>query len=140
MQQQRKVSHHYVSGGIILPPMAQLLVTLQTHQKLGSLQDNTWVPKQNTFFVILISKGRHYVGSSLGSTKFEEKFVLGKVNEWMDEVDRLVQVARVHPHAAYSAFIQGFINKLSFLGSSSTPRRESLSSFHPCTHWPCSTN
>ena len=38
----------------------------------------------------------------MGSDKFIDEFVSEKVAQWNDELDQLVGVAKVHPHAAYS--------------------------------------
>ena len=38
-----------------------------------------------------------------------------KVAEWLEELDHLIEVARIQPHAAFAALTHSFIHKLSFL-------------------------
>ena len=65
--------------------------------------------------VNVTSVGRPYLGSPLGPKPFVEQFVSEKVVEWLEELDHLIEVARIQPHAAFAAFTHSFIHKLSFL-------------------------
>jgi hypothetical protein len=66
----------------------------------------------NNTKVNISSDGKPHLGSPLGSKDFTEEFVCDKVAQWNDELDLLVDMAKVHPHAAYAAFTQGFVHKL----------------------------
>ena len=65
--------------------------------------------------VNVTSVGRPYLGSLLGPKLFVEQFVSEKVAEWLEELDHLIEVARIQPHAAFAALTQSFVHKLSFL-------------------------
>ena len=63
----------------------------------------------------ITSEGHRYLGSALGSRDFVINFTKEKVSEWVEQIDRLVQVARTQPHVAYSALVHGFFNKWVYL-------------------------
>ena len=65
--------------------------------------------------VNVTSVGRPYLGSSLGPKPFVEQFVSEKVAEWVEELDHLIEVARIQPHTAFAAPTHSFVHKLSFL-------------------------
>lgn len=53
-----------------------------------------------------------YMGAALGSHLFTEQYVSGKVDcMWWRCVSKLSDIAKVHPHAASSAFTCGLCNK-----------------------------
>jgi len=54
-------------------------------------------------------------GAVLGSRKFAEEYVAGKVQSWVSDVSALAQVAASQPHAAYSAFTHGLIGRWVYL-------------------------
>ena len=56
-------------------------------------------------------EGKHHLGTALGSHSFTDCYVSEKVKLWSRLVDRLSEIARIHPHAAYAAFTHGLCNK-----------------------------
>ena len=73
----------------------------------------------------ITTHGRPYLGAPIGSTEFVHQFVVDRVNQWIQELLMLSDIARAQPHAAYAAFIHGFINKFLFL-CRTTPNIEDL--------------
>ena len=65
--------------------------------------------------VNISSHGKPHLGAALGSAVFTTEFVSVKVAQLNEELSLLVEVARVHPHAAYAACVHGCIHKWSFL-------------------------
>ena len=63
--------------------------------------------------VNITSQGRPYLGTALGSQEFVDQYVTNKVHQWNEEL--LVDMAKTQPHAAYTAFIHGYIHKFSYL-------------------------
>ena len=63
----------------------------------------------------ITSEGRPYLGAALGSEKYINQFVSDKVQEWNEELHILSAIAPTQPHAAFAAFIHGFIHKFRFL-------------------------
>ena len=57
--------------------------------------------------------GRRYLGSAIGTDDFVESFVSEQVQTWHDELSLLANIAQ--SHAAYSAYINGFESKWTFL-------------------------
>ena len=58
----------------------------------------------------LISEGRPYLGSAIGSNSYIKQFV-EKVVGWSADVTQLAKIALSQPHAAYSAFNKGLANR-----------------------------
>ena len=65
--------------------------------------------------VNITAHGRPHLGAALGSQEFIDQFVTDKVNQWNQELLLLVDGAKTQPHAAYAAFIQGYVHKFSYL-------------------------
>ena len=74
--------------------------------------------KQKTFdqFSILYLKeininvtteDKRHLGAVLGSKNFCDEYASGKVSDWCDELDRLSEIAKSQPQAAYTGFIHG---------------------------------
>ena len=55
------------------------------------------------------------VEKTANSKSFVESNVQCKVNQWVDTVKKLSDIARTQPHAAYSAFTHGLTSKWSYL-------------------------
>ena len=58
--------------------------------------------------------GKRHLGAALGSCLFTEQYVSEKVDSWSCCVAKLSDIAKVHPHAAYSAFTHGLCNKWTY--------------------------
>jgi hypothetical protein len=54
------------------------------------------------------------LGAAIGSLPMVTKFVEGKVEKWVQRVERLAEIARVQPHAAYAAYIAGLSHKWTY--------------------------
>ena len=63
----------------------------------------------------LIIQLRGYLGGAIGSTSFIEQFVGRKVQEWVDEIQTLSNIAKTQPHAAYAAFTHGLCSKWNYV-------------------------
>ena len=74
--------------------------------------------------VNITTRGRPHLGAALGSTEFIDQFVTDKVNQWMQEICILSDIADAQPHVAHAAFTHGYVHKFSFL-SRTTPNIES---------------
>ena len=59
-------------------------------------------------------EGRRHLGAALGSRLFTEQYVSEKVDSWSCCVAKLSDIAKVHPHNAYSAFTHGLCNKWTY--------------------------
>ena len=54
----------------------------------------------------ILVEGRTYFGGVIDTTHFIQQFADKKVQEWLDEIRTLNEVARPQPHAAYAALTQ----------------------------------
>ena len=64
--------------------------------------------------VNIIVEGKHHLLAVLGSRCFTEAFVSEKVESWSYCVGLLSDIAKVHPHAAYAAFVHGMCSKWTY--------------------------
>ncbi len=65
--------------------------------------------------VNITSQGRPYLGAALGSKEYCEQYTAKKVNQWLDELLVLTEIATTQPHATYTAYIHGFVHKFTYL-------------------------
>lgn len=65
--------------------------------------------------VRITSQGRPHLGAPLGSQEFIEQFIADKVERWIDELSLLVDIAKNQPHAAFAAFVHGYVHKFNYL-------------------------
>lgn len=59
-------------------------------------------------------EGKRHLGACIGSQNFKDSYCKEKVNTWRAEVEKLCEIAKVHPQAAYSAYIHGFQHKYTY--------------------------
>ena len=67
--------------------------------------------------------GHKYLGSAIGSEDFISMFVKENMSDWIALLVVLTSIAQTQPHAAYSGFIHGLLNKWVYL-SRTTPNVE----------------
>ena len=75
--------------------------------------------------VAITKEGRRYLGGAIGTRMFVETYAREKVLEWTQEIERLSSITTSQPHAAYTAFTHGLVNKWTFL-SRTIPDAEEL--------------
>ena len=55
-----------------------------------------------------------HLGAALGSKNFRDEYASSKVNNWCDESDRLLEIAKSQPQAVYTEFTHGQQGKLNY--------------------------
>ena len=65
--------------------------------------------------VQITREGQRHIGAALGSQTFVETYEMGRVQEWVREVEQLAAIARSQPHAAYTAMTHGLSSKWMYL-------------------------
>ena len=65
--------------------------------------------------VQITSSGQRHLGAAIGSQFFSDAYVSAKVKGWTEEVLTLSDIAKSHPHAAYSAFTHGVMHKWTYV-------------------------
>ncbi len=65
--------------------------------------------------VNLTAAGRPVLGSPIGTAAFISSYVKEKVQEWVEELDILTNIADSQPHAAYSILTHGLYSKWNYI-------------------------
>ena len=55
----------------------------------------------------ITTEGKRHLGAAIGSNKFRVKYVIEKVDEWIDELKTLSAYAKSQPQTACAAFCFG---------------------------------
>ena len=55
----------------------------------------------------ITTEGKRHLGAVIGTSDFKTEYMEEKVKGWCERLERLSDVAKSQPHAAYSAFIHG---------------------------------
>ena len=64
--------------------------------------------------VNITTHGRPYLGAPLGTSYYIQQFVKEKVNDWIQDLKLLSDIAKAQPHAAYAAFTHGLCTNFLF--------------------------
>ena len=62
----------------------------------------------------MTADGRRHLGAALGCCSFTGQYMKEKMDYWLKSVHQLSGVAKVHPHAAYCAFVHGLCCKWTY--------------------------
>ena len=75
------------------------------------LKNETLLETANNLFtntkINITTEGKRHLGAAIGSNEFRVKYVIEKVDEWIDELKTLSAYAKSQPQAAYAAFCFG---------------------------------
>ena len=80
--------------------------------------DNTIEKAQRIFGgtgVNITSFRKKHLGACLGSPSYKQEYVSKKVEDWVNQLQKLSLFAKTDPHAAYAAFTFGFIQKWKYV-------------------------
>ena len=59
--------------------------------------------------------GMCHLGAVIGTIEYRKHYVTQKVNNWLDELNMLCDIAGIEPQAAYSCFVSGYKHKLPYI-------------------------
>ena len=62
----------------------------------------------------ITTEGRKYLGGFIGTREGTESYIQELVDDWMEQLKQLTQIANSEPQAAYAAFTAGFKHKLTY--------------------------
>ena len=62
----------------------------------------------------ITTKGKRHLGAVIGSQAYKDEYVSDLMNEWIEELKVLGNIAKIEPHLAYSAYIFGFQHKYTY--------------------------
>ena len=63
----------------------------------------------------ITTAGHSILGAAVGTPSFVDDYVAAKVEMWKEEIEALVKIAEIYPHAAYAAFIHSIKGKWQFI-------------------------
>ena len=57
--------------------------------------------------ITITTEGKRHIGAVIGTEKFKEDYIKGKVEKWVKDVEQLANIAEEDPQAALSAYNTG---------------------------------
>ena len=60
--------------------------------------------------IVISTEGEDYLGGA-----FVHQYIEGKVECWVNELEKLSKITEIEPHVAYSAFTHGLSSKWNYL-------------------------
>ena len=63
----------------------------------------------------ITTAGHSILGEAVGTPSFVDDYLAAKVEMWKEEMEALVNIAEIYPHAAYAAFIHSIKGKWQFI-------------------------
>ena len=94
--------------GYLPNPTKSWLVVKPQH--LQTAKDLFWETGVN-----ITVEGHRHLGAPIGSRDFVEDFVREKVHKWKAEIEKLSNISRSKPQAAYAVFTHGIQHRWSFM-------------------------
>ena len=64
--------------------------------------------------VNITTEGQRHLGAVIASQEYKDQCCEEKVWAWKDEIERLSEIAKSKPHAAYIAFTKGYKSKFTY--------------------------
>ena len=65
----------------------------------------------------ITTDGKKHLGATIGSEEYKAEYIHAKVEEWVQELNVLRDIAKTHPQAAYCAFTYSFRHKFNYIMS-----------------------
>ena len=64
--------------------------------------------------VNITTEGQCHLGAVIASQEYKDQYCEEKVRAWKEEIERLSEIAKSQPHAAYIAFTKGYKSKFTY--------------------------
>ncbi|CAH3156245.1 unnamed protein product, partial [Porites evermanni] len=64
--------------------------------------------------VNITTEGRRHLGVVIASQEYKDQYCEEKVRAWKEEIERLSEIAKSQPHAAYITFTKGYKSKFTY--------------------------
>ena len=65
--------------------------------------------------ISVTEEGKRHLGAAIGTQAFVQRYVIQRVSEWVNAIERLSAFAQTQPHAAYAAFTHGLMSKWNYI-------------------------
>lgn len=79
---------------------SHLIVNMEFEESAKSIFEGTNIH--------ITTGGARHLGAAIGSNEFMEEFVTDKVKSWIEEIQKLAEIASTEPHAIYLALVHVF--------------------------------
>ena len=63
----------------------------------------------------ITTDGKKHLGATIGSEEYKADYIQAIVEEWVQELNVLCDIAEIHPQAAYYAFTYSFRHKFNYI-------------------------
>ena len=64
--------------------------------------------------VNITTEGQRHLGAVIASQEYKDQYCEEKVRVWKEEIERLSEIVKSQPHAAYIAFTKGYKSKFTY--------------------------
>ena len=68
---------------------------------------------QNSQIKITV-EGKRHLGAALGTNDFKISYISEKVENWCKKMEKLAEIAKTQPHAAYAAYVHGEVHRYTY--------------------------
>ena len=62
----------------------------------------------------LTTEGKRHLGAVIGKERYKSEYLSKKIDDWIDQLRVLCEIAKMEPQSAYCAFVSSFKHKMSF--------------------------
>ncbi len=63
----------------------------------------------------ITTEGKRHLGAVVGSKEFRDQYVNEKIDEWVKQLEVLGEIAKIEPHIAYCAYVQGLQHRYTYV-------------------------
>ena len=64
--------------------------------------------------VKITTDGKRHLGAALGSRTYRDEYATNMVNDWLNQMETLCEIAKTYPQSAYCAYKRGFSAKFTY--------------------------
>ena len=68
----------------------------------------------NQSSIQITTSGKRHLGAAIGSDEFRIQYSAEKIKKWQNELEKLTDIAKIEPQAAYAAYIHGEQHRFSY--------------------------
>ena len=65
--------------------------------------------------ITITTEGKRHIGAVIGTEKFKEDYIKGKVEKWVKDVEVVAEIANDEPQIAYSSFTKAISHRWTYV-------------------------
>ena len=97
------------------PSKTWLVVKKEHFPKATELSKGTGVQLKKRLKRYILKEGQRYLGSLIGTQRFQKKYISDKIIKWIAELEELSEIAKTEPQIEYCAYTFGLSKRCSFV-------------------------